>query len=94
MSERGGEGVCVWITTTFLIHEEKDPFGIDSAFYTMWSLLMVCGLLVMVCDVIAMNLKTRRRDQSSQKSRRVAAQPYGMPEILLICYYTRHEREI
>lgn len=38
---------------------------------------MGCGLLGMVCVVNAVKLKTRRRGQAPQKTRRVAAQPPG-----------------
>ncbi|KAJ8014495.1 hypothetical protein DPEC_G00040820 [Dallia pectoralis] len=54
-------GVCVSVTKTVLV--EWDPFGINSTFYRVYSSLMACALLGMVCVLITVNLKTRRRDQ-------------------------------
>ncbi|KAJ8003300.1 hypothetical protein DPEC_G00167990 [Dallia pectoralis] len=65
-------GVCVSVTKTVLV--EWDPFGINSTFYRVYSSLMACALLGMVCVLITVNLKTRRRDQDSLKTRRTAAQ--------------------
>ncbi|KAJ7992072.1 hypothetical protein DPEC_G00274770 [Dallia pectoralis] len=64
--------VCVSVTKTVLV--EWDPFGINSTFYRVYSSLMACALLGMVCVLITVNLKTRRRDQASLKTRRTAAQ--------------------
>ncbi|KAK6312428.1 hypothetical protein J4Q44_G00180920 [Coregonus suidteri] len=70
------ERVCVSVTKTFLL--VWDPFGIDSTLYRVYSSLMGCALLGMVCAVITVNLKTRRRrDQASLKTRRTAAQTQG-----------------
>ncbi|KAJ8014494.1 hypothetical protein DPEC_G00040810 [Dallia pectoralis] len=66
------EGVCVSVTKTILV--EWDPFGINSTFYRVYSSLMACALLGMVCVLITVNLKTRRRDQDSLKTRKTAAQ--------------------
>ncbi|KAJ7992188.1 hypothetical protein DPEC_G00275940 [Dallia pectoralis] len=66
------EGVCLSVTKTVLV--EWDPFGINSTFYRVYSSLMACALLGMVCVLITVNLKTRRRDQASLKTRRTAAQ--------------------
>ncbi|KAJ7992065.1 hypothetical protein DPEC_G00274700 [Dallia pectoralis] len=66
------ERVCVSVTKTVLV--EWDPFGINSTFYRVYSSLMACALLGMVCVLITVNLKTRRRDQASLKTRRTAAQ--------------------
>uniref|UniRef100_A0A6Q2XAM0 Ig-like domain-containing protein n=1 Tax=Esox lucius TaxID=8010 RepID=A0A6Q2XAM0_ESOLU len=64
--------VCVSVTKTDLYIWE--PFGINSMFYKVYSSLMGCALLGMVCVVITVNLKTRRRDLASLKTRRTAAQ--------------------
>ncbi|KAJ7992067.1 hypothetical protein DPEC_G00274720 [Dallia pectoralis] len=64
--------VCLSVTKTVLV--EWDPFGINSTFYRVYSSLMACALLGMVCVLITVNLKTRRRDQASLKTRRTAAQ--------------------
>ncbi|KAJ7992134.1 hypothetical protein DPEC_G00275390 [Dallia pectoralis] len=66
------ERVCVSVTKTVLV--EWDPFGINSTFYRVYSSLMACALLGMVCVLITVNLKTRRRDQASLKTRRTEAQ--------------------
>uniref|UniRef100_A0A3P8Y5J9 Ig-like domain-containing protein n=1 Tax=Esox lucius TaxID=8010 RepID=A0A3P8Y5J9_ESOLU len=66
------KGVCVSVTKTVLV--EWDPFGINSMFYRVYSSLMGCALLGMVCVLITVNLKTRRRDQASLNSRKTAAQ--------------------
>ncbi|KAJ7992131.1 hypothetical protein DPEC_G00275360 [Dallia pectoralis] len=66
------EGVCLSVTKTVLV--EWDPFGINSTFYRVYSSLMTCALLGMVCVLITLNLKTRRRDQASLKTRRTEAQ--------------------
>uniref|UniRef100_A0A6Q2WPY6 Ig-like domain-containing protein n=1 Tax=Esox lucius TaxID=8010 RepID=A0A6Q2WPY6_ESOLU len=66
------EGVCVSVTKTLLL--VWDPFGINSTFYRVYSSLMACALLGMVCVLITVNLKTRRRDQASLKTRWTAAQ--------------------
>ncbi|KAJ7992073.1 hypothetical protein DPEC_G00274780 [Dallia pectoralis] len=66
------EGDCLSVTKIVLV--EWDPFGINSTFYRVYSSLMACALLGMVCVLITVNLKTRRRDQESLKTRRTAAQ--------------------
>uniref|UniRef100_A0A6Q2YM83 Ig-like domain-containing protein n=1 Tax=Esox lucius TaxID=8010 RepID=A0A6Q2YM83_ESOLU len=66
------KGVCVSVTKTVLV--EWDPFGINSMFYRVYSSLMGCALLGMVCVLIAVNLKIWRIDQASLKTRRTAAQ--------------------
>ena len=52
----------------------KHPFGVDSTFYTVYSSLMACGLLGMVCAVISVNLRVRGRDQASQERLRRTAE--------------------
>ena len=70
------EEMCVSVTKTLLL--VWDPFGINSTFYRVYSSLMGCALLGMVCAVITVNLKTRRRrDQTSLKTQRTAAQTQG-----------------
>uniref|UniRef100_A0A6Q2XB83 Ig-like domain-containing protein n=1 Tax=Esox lucius TaxID=8010 RepID=A0A6Q2XB83_ESOLU len=63
------EGVCVSVTKTVLV--EWDPFGINSMFYRVYSSLMGCALLGMVCVLITVNLKTRRTAAQTQRSSRV-----------------------
>uniref|UniRef100_A0A6Q2Z5N9 Immunoglobulin subtype 2 domain-containing protein n=1 Tax=Esox lucius TaxID=8010 RepID=A0A6Q2Z5N9_ESOLU len=63
---------CLSSTKTILL--KRDPFGINSTFYRVYSSLMACALLGMVCVLITVNLKTRRRNQTSVKTRRTAAQ--------------------
>lgn len=70
------EGLHVSVTKTLLL--VWDPFGINSTFYRVYSSLMGCALLGMVCAVITVNLKTRRRrDETSLKTRRTAVQTQG-----------------
>ncbi|KAJ8011059.1 hypothetical protein DPEC_G00054260 [Dallia pectoralis] len=63
---------CVSVTKTFLM--KRDPFGINSTFYRVYSSLMTCALLGMICVLITVNLKTRRRYQASKKTRRTVDQ--------------------
>lgn len=61
----------------YLLH--KHPFGIDSTFYRVYSSLMACGLLGMICAVISVHLRVRGRDQTSQERLRRTAEPSRRP---------------
>ncbi|KAL2096028.1 hypothetical protein ACEWY4_008176 [Coilia grayii] len=60
-----------------LLH--KHPFGIHSTFYRVYSALMVCALLGMICAVLSVNLKIRGKDQACQDTLRKTPELPGRP---------------
>ncbi|KAL2096027.1 hypothetical protein ACEWY4_008175 [Coilia grayii] len=61
----------------YLLH--KHPFGIHSTFYRVYSALMACALLGMICAVLSVNLKIRGKDQACQDTLRKTPELPGRP---------------